>query len=188
MTITPEMQVIISILTIVSGFVINWFSNKNKIAELKLSQTQLEQKFQLDKEKADQEKRKSDADLSDQFLDIATAAGEQVISRDLTIKERDAVIKTLQVAVDNLQKSVATLNGQVTSLLVDKRKLEDESIRKDERISALELENQSLIDRVKLLEDEIKTSSALELENQNLKDRVKSLENEIKTSNGTGGN
>ena len=159
MTITPELQTLITVLTILAGFIVNWWSNKNKISELRLSQKQLEQKYELDKQKADQDKKKSDADLSDQFLGIAEEAGKQVISRDLTIKELNDVNRELYKELSGIKASMATMQDQVSNLLVDKRKLEDESIRKDERISALELENQNLRDRVKILEDEVKTNS-----------------------------
>ena len=130
-----------TILVIVSGFFVNWWANKAKLKELSMKQLELEAKHKSDAEKSEQDKKKADADLSDQFLGIAERSGKQVATRDVRIEE--------------LQAAIGVLQGQVGGLIVDKRRLEDESIRKDSEINSLKAENVELRARVKLLEGQI---------------------------------
>lgn len=140
------LEFILSLITVIGGFAINWLGNRNKIKELTLAQQKLESQLEIDQDAADLAKKKGDADLSDHYLEIARQSGEQISVRDQKILDRDTKI-------DTLAKDVDLLKCQVTELIADKRRLEQESMEKDQRISVLETENTKLSDRVQLLED-----------------------------------
>ena len=142
-TIQPELLTFAGIaLTAVISYFVNRWSNQTQIRELNQKQMELEQKLAMDKET-------HEADLSDHYLSIAKASGEQVISRDATIRELETVRK-------ELRKEIQDLGSKVEGLLEDKNKLETENRLKDKRISVLEHENQNLRNRVEILEGQLK--------------------------------
>jgi hypothetical protein len=167
---------LITIISVAFGFIVNWWINKNKIAELKMAQRELEEKLRINAENANQNKEDHDLGLSKQFLSIAKESGEQVITRDETIKELQNVVKLLRNQVNELidgkkileeesskkDLRISSLESQVNILVINKEQLESEKVIKDEEFSIMKIDNAKLRDRVQILE-EVMTAAGVPL-------------------------